>query len=191
MAAAVVEARRVAVRDRAAGELPVLIGESLRAAIIEDAALIAAVAIIDVELFRRTEGDAEQESSEIASSSRSQDVRFIALWALGLVMVIRYWLRRQIRPKPWAVSGRPAAALARLHLKADVFIDFAHALRLEPSEQIGTHNVRQRCPRAQQLDDSFSCGNVSHGSVPFWSRALTPSASRIRSFPFGNEITKT
>jgi hypothetical protein len=44
--AAVVEARRVAVRDRAAGELPVLIGESLRAAIIEDAALIAAVAII-------------------------------------------------------------------------------------------------------------------------------------------------
>lgn len=186
MAAAVVEARRVAVRDRAAGELPVLIGESLRAAIIEDAALIAAVAIIDVELFRRTEGDAEQESSEIASSSRSQDVRFIAL-----VMVIRYWLRRQIRPKPWAVSGRPAAALARLHLKADVFIDFAHALRLEPSEQIGTHNVRQRCPRAQQLDASFSCGNVSHGSVPFWSRALTPSASRIRSFPFGNEITKT
>lgn len=174
VAAAVVEARRVAVRDRAAGELPVLIGESLRAAIIEDAALIAAVAIIDVELFRRTEGDAEQESSEIASSSRSQDVRFVALWALGLVMVIRYWLRRQIRPKPWAVSGRPAAALARLHLKADVFIDFAHALRL-----------------AQQLDDSFSCGNVSHGSVPFWSRALTPSASRIRSFPFGNEITKT
>jgi hypothetical protein len=46
VAAAVVEARRVAVRDRAAGELPVLIGESLRAAIIEDAALIAAVAII-------------------------------------------------------------------------------------------------------------------------------------------------